>query len=219
MTITEAATVPLSVAFKKGSQELHDQAEAATFIDDLMNGKVNLAGYVNYLKSLRIVYAALEQVARDNAADPIVAVMHDPALERLASIEADIEALSTGAPEESLCQHEAATAYAADILAASGNAPAIVAHHYTRYLGDLSGGLAIGKILDRTFGLEGRGLAMYHFEDIKAKVYKDDYRERLDNLPLDEAQRAEAVREVQSAFRHNQSVFADLGQHLASYQR
>ncbi|QCX28273.1 heme oxygenase (biliverdin-producing) [Nocardioides jishulii] len=219
MSITEAAPLPLSAAFKQGSKELHDQAEAATFIDDLMNGKVNLAGYVNYLKSLRIVYAALEEVARDNASDPIVAVMHDPALERLASIEADIEALSTGAPEESLCQHEAAQAYAAAIHAASGHAPRVIAHHYTRYLGDLSGGLAIGRILGRTFDLEDRGLAMYHFEDIKAKVYKDDYRERLDNLPFDDAQRAEAVTEVQAAFRHNQAVFAELGKNLASYQR
>lgn len=220
MSITEAApAVPLSTAFKKGSQELHDQAEASTFIDDLMNGKVNLAGYLNYLKSLRVVYAALEQVARDNAADPVVAVMHDPALERLAAIDADIEALSTGAPEESLCRHEAATAYAAAIHAASGSAPRVVAHHYTRYLGDLSGGLAIGRILDRTFDLGGRGLSFYHFEDIKAKVYKDDYRVRLDNLPLSEEQRAEAVEEVQSAFRHNQAVFAELGRDLASYQR
>lgn len=219
MSITDAPLVPLSTAFKQGSRELHDQAEAATFIDDLMNGRVSLAGYVNYLKSLRVVYAALEEVARVNAHDPVVAAIHDPALERLSAIDADIAALSTGAPEENLCQHTAARAYAADIHAASGDAARIVAHHYTRYLGDLSGGLAIGRILDRTFGLEGRGLAMYHFEEIKAKVYKDDYRQRLDSLPLDETQRAHAVVEVQNAFRHNQAVFADLGRDLDSYRR
>ena len=37
---------------------------------------------------------------------------------------------------------EAAAAYAAAIHAASGSAPRVVAHHYTRYLGDLSGGRA-----------------------------------------------------------------------------
>lgn len=221
MSITETApTAPLSIAFKQGSLELHTETEASTFIDDLMNGKVNLAGYVNYLKSLRIVYAALEEVARQHAGDPIVAVMHDSALERVGAIDADIETLSTGAPEESLCQHEAATAYAARIRAAAAEAPErLVAHHYTRYLGDLSGGLAIGRILGRTFALDGAGLAMYHFEDIKAKVYKDDYRARLDGLPLDESQRNAAVDEVLTAFRHNQAVFQELGQHLDSYRR
>ncbi|WP_110241682.1 heme oxygenase (biliverdin-producing) [Nocardioides gilvus] len=221
MSITETATeVPLSTAFKQGSLELHRETEASTFIDDLMKGKVNLAGYVSYLKSLRLVYAALEEVARRYAAEPLVAAMHDPALERLGCIEADIEALSTGAPEENLCKHEAATAYAARIHAAAAEAPErLVAHHYTRYLGDLSGGLAIGRILERTFALDGAGLAMYHFADIKAKLYKDDYRARLDGLPLDEGQRAGAVDEVLTAFRHNQAVFQELGQDLAAYRR
>src|SRR5690606_27166383 len=107
----------------------------------------------------------------------------------------------------------------ASIHDASGNAPRVIAHHYTRYLGDLSGGLAIGRILDRTFELEGRGLSFYRFDGVKAKLYKDGYRERLDALPLTDEQRAKGVTEVRNAFRHNQLVFADLGQDLASFRR
>lgn len=219
MSITDPApTLSLSAAFKQGSQDLHDETEASAFIDELMGGKVNLAGYINYLKSLRVVYAALEEASRAHADDPIVAEMHDTRLERLAAIEADIAELSTGAPEESLCTHEAATAYAERIHAAAAEGPArLVAHHYTRYLGDLSGGLAIGRILARHFNLTS-GLSFYEFADIKAKVYKDGYRERLDNLPLTEEQRAEAVAEVQQAFRHNQAVFVELGKDLDSYR-
>ena len=219
MSITETApALPLSAAFKQGSQELHNETEASTFIEELMGGKLNLFGYINYLKSLRVVYAALEETSRKFAEDPIVAKMHDVRLERLAAIDADIAVLATGAPEESLCQHEAATAYAARIVEAAEIAPErLVAHHYTRYLGDLSGGLAIGRIMARHFNLT-EGLAFYEFEDIKAKVYKDTYRENLDNLPLTEAQRAEAVEEVQEAFRFNQRVFNELGQFLDTFR-
>ena len=219
MSIIESApSLSLSQAFKQGSQELHDETEASTFIEDLMGGKVNLVGYLNYLKSLRVVYAALEEVSHAHADDPIVAALHDPALDRLASIDADIATLSTGDPRESLCKHEAATAYANRIREAAALSPVrLVAHHYTRYLGDLSGGLAIGRILGRHFELT-EGLTFYHFDDIKAKVYKDGYRERLDGLPLTEAQRDEAVSEVQQAFRHNQAVFAELGRDLDHYR-
>jgi hypothetical protein len=53
-------------------------------------------------------------------------------------------------------------------------------HHYTRYLGDLSGGQAIGRILARTFGPEnGDGTSFYRF-DVVPKPYEDAYRARLD---------------------------------------
>ncbi|MFC6154406.1 heme oxygenase (biliverdin-producing) [Nocardioides yefusunii] len=219
MSITETApALPLSAAFKEGSRLLHDEAESATFIEELMGGKLNLFGYVNYLKSLRVVYTALEETARAQAADPIFSVLHDERLERLAALDADIATLSTGAPEEDLCQHEVATEYAARIREAGNESGVrLVAHHYTRYLGDLSGGLAIGRIVGRTYGIT-EGLDYYSFADITAKTYKDTYRENLDNLPLDEEQREIAVDEVQKAFIFNQRMFAELGKHLDVYR-
>ena len=61
---------------------------------------------------------------------------------------------------------------------------ALVAHNYARYLGDLSGGQAVGKILDRTFDLSGARLAFYEFP-MRPKPYKDSYRAKLDALSLD----------------------------------
>ncbi|HYF72032.1 MAG TPA: biliverdin-producing heme oxygenase, partial [Nocardioides sp.] len=96
----------------------------------------------------------------------------------------------------------------------------LVAHHYTRYLGDLSGGQAIGRILDRSFGLGGRGVAFYAFPQIpRPKPYKDAYRVRLDALGLSADQRDLVVAEVKEAFRLNQALVAELGERLASYAR
>ncbi|HRD62616.1 MAG TPA: biliverdin-producing heme oxygenase, partial [Nocardioides sp.] len=95
-----------------------------------------------------------------------------------------------------------------------------VAHHYTRYLGDLSGGQAIGRILDRDFDLGGRGIAFYAFASIpKPKPYKDAYRARLDALGTTPAEKARIVSEVQEAFRLNRALFAELGERLPEYAR
>ncbi|MGN0063213.1 MAG: heme oxygenase (biliverdin-producing) [Nocardioides sp.] len=216
----ETAATPLSVAMREGSRAQHDAAEAATFIADLMGGKVNEYGYVNYLRALRDVYAALEETSRELADHPVVALIHDTQLERLGAIEADIAAWSTGAPEETVFEGRSVQGYVDSIRAAKDNPVRLVAHLYTRYMGDLSGGLAIGRILDREFSREGNGLSFYAFEHIaKPKEYKDGYRAALDSLPLDEAERAEVVEEVQVAFAHNQAIFAELGEHLEHFHR
>src|SRR5690606_31126997 len=135
-------------------------------------------------------------------------------------IEADIASWSTGSPAESVCAGEAAQAYAARIRATVDEPERFVAHHYTRYLGDLSGGQAIGRVLDREFSREGRGLALYRFATIdRVKVYKDGYRERLDALPVTAEQRDAIVAEVQVAFSHNQALFAELGRHAEAFRR
>jgi len=81
-----------------------------------------------------------------------------------------------------------------------------------------AGGQAVGKILDRTFGLEGTGLAFYEFP-VRAKPYKDAYRARLDNLDLNADQIDRAVDEVKIAFNLNQALFNELAGNLSAYQR
>lgn len=217
-TADHTAELPLSAAMRVGSQAEHQDAEDSAFMSELLAGRVDEQGYADYLLRLREVYAALEAAVRTHHDDPAVAAVHDPALERLAAIEADLghwRPAGTG-PLDS----PATAAYVARLGKAGARGGLLVAHHYTRYLGDLSGGQAIGRILDRTFGLEGRGLAFYDFPEIpKPKPYKDAYRARLDALGLSAGERAEVVAEVRTAFRLNQALFAELGEHLASYVR
>ncbi len=85
-------------------------------------------------------------------------------------------------------------------------------------MGDLSGGQIIGKMLDRTFGLGGAGLAFYEFP-VRAKPYKDAYRARLDGLVLDADQVGRAVDEVKVAFGLNQALFDELAGNLPAYRR
>ncbi|MEO9325887.1 biliverdin-producing heme oxygenase [Nocardioides sp. C4-1] len=228
MTITDTAlvesTLSLSTAMREGSRAEHEAAEGSSFMAELLEGALNEQAYVDYLLRYRAVYAALETAVRRHAADPMVAAVHDPVLERLAAIDAD---LAHWAPDADPTLVESATtaAYVARIehaatKAALGWGGALVAHHYTRYLGDLSGGQAIGRVLDRTFELGGSGIAFYDFTAIaKPKLYKDAYRARLDALVLDAADVARVVDEVKVVFGLNQAVFVELGANLPSYRR
>lgn len=136
-------------------------------------------------------------------------------LERLSAIDADLEHWAPGATHQ--VESPAAQAYRDRVAAASWGG-ALVAHHYTRYLGDLSGGQAIGKILDRTFDLDGAGLAFYEFP-MRPKPYKDSYRARLDGLSLDAEEIGRAVDEVKVAFSLNQALFDELADNMPSYRR
>lgn len=209
---------PLSTVMREGSQAEHTAAEGSSFMTELLAGRISEAGYAAYLLRLRQVYAALEATARALSAETAVAAVSDPALERLDAIDAD---LAHWAPGATSVESPAAAAYAERIASATVWAPLFVAHHYTRYLGDLSGGQAIGRILGREFGLvDGVGVAFYDFAEIpKPKPYKDGYRARLDALDLTAAEKARVVDEVKVAFTLNQALFAELSADLDRYRR
>lgn len=215
-SIADSASRRLSVAMKQGSATEHDAAEQSPFISELLAGRIGAPGYSEYLLRLRVVYAALEAAVRARRDDSMVAAVYDPALERLTAIDADLEHwLPRGAARE--VDSPAAAAYA-ERLGALTWGGALVAHHYTRYLGDLSGGRGIGKILNRTYDLRGAGLAFYEFP-VRPKPYKDAYRARLDALRPDAGQIDRIVGEVKYAFGLNQALFEELAENIAGHQR
>lgn len=222
MTLTtppDSQTDDLSVLMREGSQAEHTEAETSNFMSSLLKGEVNERGYALYLAMLRPIYAALESVARQLADDPLAAPFIDADLERLASIDADIAYWAPeGVPS---FVSPAVDAYVAAIEDSARWGGTFVAHHYTRYLGDLSGGQAIGRILGRSWGIEDKqGLAFYDFSAIpKPKPYKDAYRAKLDALPLTPEEKQLVVIEVKSVFAHNSALFAELTAQLDDFRR
>jgi heme oxygenase len=217
MTATaETQAASLSALLRAGSQAEHTAAEGSTFMSELLAGRIDAAGYAHYLALLRRVYEALEGTAAELGGDPVASAVIDPAVERLAAIDADLDhwgRVTVDSP--------ATDAYVARIRASAAWGGLFVAHHYTRYLGDLSGGQAIGRIIAREFDLaDGVGTAFYDFEHVpRPKLYKDAYRARLDALPLDDAQRQRVLDEVRTVFALNGGLFAEMTTHLDTYRR
>ena len=119
--------------------------------------------------------------------------------------------VQTGAKKQK--NTKAGKAYVARIREIAQSQPELlVAHCYTRYLGDLSGGQILKKISQRAMNLtEGEGTAFYEFADIAdEKAFKDKYRQAMNELPIDMATAEQIVDEANAAFGMNMELFQEL---------
>jgi heme oxygenase len=87
-----------------------------------------------------------------------------------------------------------------------------VGHHYTRYIGDLSGGQILKNIAQKAMSLgEHDGLRFYEFDAIDdEKTFKAGYRNILDSLPIEQALADRIVEEANQAFHYNMKMFQEL---------
>ena len=208
---------PFSVVIRESSWSDHSDSEGATFMEDIMRGKGSLQDYIDLVAQHYFMYEALEAAADQVAADPLFAGFHSPSLVRLPALEADLVHLIGADWREQIVAVPATLEYAARMreVAAEGWAAGVVAHHYTRYLGDLSGGQYIAKRVAKQHDLPSAGIAFYDFSELgDLAEFKNQYRAALDVLgeQLDEAERARMLDEVRAAYAFNTAVFRDLGQ-------
>ena len=218
MTITaDHTTTTLSVALREGTRTDHDHAEGADFIGALMSGRLPLGAYIALAAQQHAIYGALEAaVTTTRTGEPRLAALFDPLLDRTAAIEADLDYLTEGLwrADTPTAEWSALPATERYVEAINEATPLqLIAHHYVRYLGDLSGGQVVRRRLQETYGLSEAGLAFYTFAGIeRIKPYRDGYRRALDELALPADQQAVVVAEAQAAFGHNRDMFGDLGQ-------
>lgn len=202
--MTQTSAPPLSTLLRDGTATAHQAAESSPFLLALAHGRVTRAGVVGLLQRLLPVYDELEQVGVSWAGDPEIGPLLVPGLERTPSLRADLDALGALPSTSSAASLEYATRVRA---AGSTSAPAYLAHHYTRYLGDLSGGQVVGNALRTSLGLD---LAFFRFPALRGPVVKREYRAHLDALAWDPVRQERAVAESALAFRFNQDLAAEL---------
>ncbi len=192
----------------------HDDSAGANFMSDLMKGLGSREDYVALVAQHYFLYEALEAAEQRFADDPAAAAFITPQLTRLPALEADMAFLAGPSWRESFSPVAATERYIERIekVAAEGWSGGFIAHHYTRYLGDLSGGQAIGAMIARHYGATPGQLAFAHFAQIeKPVIYKREYREALDALDFTDAQRQAAIDEARAAFDFNAALFDELG--------
>merc|ERR1712185_298293 len=113
----------------------------------------------------------------------------------------------------------AALKYVARIREVAQSSPELlVGHHYTRYLGDLSGGQILKNIAQKAMNMDGDdGLHFYVFNDIAdEKAFKTTYRSTMDELPIDQAMADRIVEEANHAFHLNMNMFKELEGNLVA---
>ncbi|MCM2419038.1 biliverdin-producing heme oxygenase [Streptomyces sp. RKAG293] len=206
---------PFSTVIRTASHDQHTEAENSTFMSDLLGGRLGVDAYARYTEQLWFVYRALEDAAQSLAGDPVAGPFVRAELLRVAELERDLDHLLGAGWQRRSVPLPATAAYAERVAEVARTWPAgYVAHHYTRYLGDLSGGQVIRGIAEKTWGFErkGDGVRFYVFEGIgNPAAFKREYRELLDALAVDDLEKQRVVDECRHAFALNSAVFTDLG--------
>ncbi|MER5865720.1 biliverdin-producing heme oxygenase [Kitasatospora sp. NPDC002040] len=214
--MTSAEPTPFSTVLRTASASEHEAAESSSFMGNLLKGHLGVDAYAELSGQLWFVYRALEGRAAELAEHPVLGPFIDPALFRTAALEADLLHLRGADWQAGLTPSPATAAYVARLNELLDTWPAgYLAHHYTRYLGDLSGGQIIRGIAEKTWGFEkkGAGVHFYVFEQVEnPAAFKRDYRAKLDAAgeALDEVERRRVVEETKRAFTLNGAVFSDL---------
>ena len=212
-------TVGFAERIKAGTDAAHRETEQSRFVGALLAGELTSDGYAELLAQTYLVYRELEDAGRTHTGNPVASpFLHDELL-RVPSLEADLEFLRGPSWRETVSALPATTRYVERLREVAYEWPAgFVAHHYIRYMGDLSGGQIIRRMLERASGYTTDGLQFYIFGEIpKPKVFKDTYRAKLDAAPLTPEDQQRVIDEVNLAYRLNGDLFAALEADIDRY--
>ena len=222
MTTTEPLDPPADVRFSEVVREAtfsdHEQAAMSGFMTALFDRQLPIDAYTSMVAQHWFAYVELERAGDQLVDHPVAGPFVREELRRVPALEADLmHLLGDGWPEQ-IAPSPSTTRYC-DRMAevCTAHPEAFVAHHYTRYMGDLSGGQMIGRIAREAYALEpGAGAAFYEFPDIEdLGAFKDEYRRQLDEAAWSDEERERLLREVALAYRLNTEVFEDLDRALA----
>ncbi len=205
-----------SEALKHATKDLHAEAERTGFVGDLLRRRGSVGGYALFLRNLLAAYQSIEIGLNEHREKRGVRAIAYPDLYRSAALRSDLDMLRkdwggvlpilpAGAGYAELAAH-----------AGRGDGHSLIAHAYVRYLGDLSGGQILKRLLSESIQLEG--LSFYTFSGIyDVDEFKDRYRYAFDlaGEELDASQRAEILEEAKRAFQAN----IDLSIEVQSYSR
>jgi heme oxygenase len=197
---------PASVvtALYLGSKAQHVEAERSGIISDLLRGEASRDGYILLQRNLLPAYQALELGLEQHRETPALAALANYRLDRATALAADLTALCGGSFDD-VALLPAGEAYAQRITdCGRGDGARLIAHAYTRYLGDLSGGQILKRLLAKKPGLKPDELSFYDFPGHPdPAALKAEYRKALDDAGALVADQQAVVDEGSRAFQLN----------------
>lgn len=199
----------LSTRLRESSMDAHKNAEGSSFIKDLFQGKCSDKKYAQYLWALREVYQTLENAMTEHKSQAQVKCVFYPELFRTEPLNNDLKVWNEGSVNENLQQ--AVNEYKNHLKQLQTDKPhLLVSHAYVRYLGDLSGGQILGKIMSKRFP-ENRGLNFYTYNFSDFTERKNAYRSQLDVIGEQVPHFTNDIcDEAITAFKLNERIFESL---------
>uniref|UniRef100_A0A3Q0SHN9 heme oxygenase (biliverdin-producing) n=1 Tax=Amphilophus citrinellus TaxID=61819 RepID=A0A3Q0SHN9_AMPCI len=206
----------LSEMLAAGTKEIHEKAENTQFVKDFLKGRIRKELFKLGAVALYYTYTALEEEIERNKDHPHFAALYFPTeLHRHEALARDLEYFYGPEWKSHTSCSKATQNYVDRIHQVGQEDPVLlVAHAYTRYMGDLSGGQVLKKVAQRALKLPatGEGLEFYQFDAIhSAKEFKQLYRSRMNELELDMETKKRLVDEAVKAFLFNIEELEEIG--------
>ena len=207
-------TTQFSKEIKEGTKKSHSAAENTKFVASFLKGVLDPEEYRKLITNFWYVYETMEERLQETN-DPFVNEIKkwNVLLFRTAFIQRDLRYYYGPMWRDKQIPSEACNKYCYRINEVAEKDPyLLIAHHYTRYIGDLSGGQILKGIAKKALNpREGEGLHFYDFPLIEdAKAFKTEYRSTLDNLKLSREQKDALIEEANYAFKLNMDMFNEM---------
>lgn len=160
--------MPLSVRLRSGTQQSHTAAENTAYMKCALKGIVEREPYRKWLANLYMVYSALEAALDQHRDHPLVGSIVFTELYRRVSLVQDLVFYYGEDWANHIVPLVAGQAYRARIQEIAQHNPVLlIAHAYTRYMGDLSGGQVLKQIVCIALDLPpNQGTSLYEFEQL-----------------------------------------------------
>ena len=197
----------LALQLKEGTKVSHSAAENTRFVSSFLKGVVSRDNYKQLTANFYYVYRAMEEEIDKLDDFPL----HDKLLNRTNKLEQDLRYFYGVMWRDKIEPSQSTKNYVKRIQVIAQQTPyLLVAHHYTRYMGDLSGGQILASITKKALNLTTEGLKFYEFDIPNMKEYKDKYRQSLNDLNMSEVQTSMLIDEANYAFKLNMLLFDEL---------
>jgi len=203
----------LAQQLREGTTKSHSMAENVSFVKSFLGGVVDKKSYRKLVANLFFVYVAIEEEIEKNKNNESIKLLYFPELNRRLSLIQDLEYYYGSNWNNQISPSAATQIYVDRIHDIGDNQPELlIAHAYTRYMGDLSGGQILKKIAQNAMQLSNdQGTAFYNFDEISdEKKFKDIYRNALNNVPLNDTQIEQIIAEANISFNLNMRMFQEL---------
>jgi heme oxygenase len=213
MTTRRQVEEGFAARLRADTKPQHQRAESTPYLDALMRGEIDQLGYAAMVAQHYFAYEVLEEAGRIMRDDPVAGEFATAELERVPALVADLTALLGNGWADSIAPNAATTTYCDRMREVCFSWPGgFVAHHYTRYLGDLSGGQFVRRGVEERLGLDPRtGTGFYVFDAIDDQAqFKADYRAKLDVAPWSAEEQSAITREAALAYDLNTEVLLQL---------
>lgn len=208
----------LSQLLDEGTRKSHSMAENSAFVTGFFKGVSNKNTFAELVKSLYFIYETMESTLQSSVETRVIALDY-PSLRRTKTLETDMEYFFGPNWQKTVTPSPATIEYCKHIAKVGKETPyLLVAHQYTRYLGDLFGGQMMGGMATKSLNLEkNQGTAFYNFESIpNTRAFINEWYTTLNGLDFTEEQRQNLVDEANLVFRLNIGIFNELEGNPAS---